>query len=264
MASTPSVCVGVDGSDGARDALALGRRLAERLAAPLVAVHVRSPDSRHPLMGDVDAELRTVDHESGADGLKAFSETEPTQLIVVGSSSRTGLGRVFPGETATRLFASVSVAVAVAPAGYADRSDTLSTIGCGHDGGDSARAALRWATELCAAAPGSSLEVIAVTPHLAFGGATVTPLPSMSAQEALRREVDRDLEAIESGSSLEIRGVRLEGDPVELLVGESGRLDLLVLGSRGRGPVRSVLLGSVSAEVVRRASCPVAVIPRVD
>jgi hypothetical protein len=37
---------------------------------------------------------------------------------------------------------------------------------------------------------------------------------------------------------------------------------LLVLGSRGYGPVRRVLLGSVSGELVRGAACPVLVVPR--
>lgn len=39
-------------------------------------------------------------------------------------------------------------------------------------------------------------------------------------------------------------------------------LDLLVMGSRGYGPVRSALLGAISAEVTRTASCPVLVTPR--
>jgi nucleotide-binding universal stress UspA family protein len=56
--------------------------------------------------------------------------------------------------------------------------------------------------------------------------------------------------------------VRLAGNPVTALVTESQRLDLLVLGSRGRGPARSVLLGSVSTEVVREAACPVVVVAR--
>jgi nucleotide-binding universal stress UspA family protein len=42
----------------------------------------------------------------------------------------------------------------------------------------------------------------------------------------------------------------------------SGELDLLVLGSRGHGPVRAVLLGSVSSALVRSAESPVVVIPR--
>ena len=53
----------------------------------------------------------------------------------------------------------------------------------------------------------------------------------------------------------------LEGDPVQRLAESSSGLALLVLGSRGYGPVRSVLLGSVSAGVARTAACPVLVVP---
>jgi nucleotide-binding universal stress UspA family protein len=56
----------------------------------------------------------------------------------------------------------------------------------------------------------------------------------------------------------------LDGDPAEALVAESEALDLLVAGSRGYGPVRSVLLGSVSRALVRGAACPVVVSPRLD
>jgi nucleotide-binding universal stress UspA family protein len=37
-----------------------------------------------------------------------------------------------------------------------------------------------------------------------------------------------------------------------------------VLGSRGYGPLRSVILGSVSAAAVEGAACPIVVTPRVD
>jgi nucleotide-binding universal stress UspA family protein len=38
--------------------------------------------------------------------------------------------------------------------------------------------------------------------------------------------------------------------------------DLLVCGSRGCGPLRRVLLGGVSSRLLRRAACPLMVIPR--
>jgi nucleotide-binding universal stress UspA family protein len=42
----------------------------------------------------------------------------------------------------------------------------------------------------------------------------------------------------------------------------SERLDLLVLGSRGYGPLGAVVLGSVSNALVRTANCPIVVVPR--
>jgi Universal stress protein UspA and related nucleotide-binding proteins len=53
------------------------------------------------------------------------------------------------------------------------------------------------------------------------------------------------------------------GDPVQKLleVAEVG-VDLLVLGSRGFGPVMRLLIGSVSSRVIRGAACPVMVVPR--
>ena len=53
------------------------------------------------------------------------------------------------------------------------------------------------------------------------------------------------------------------GDPVEKLleISEVG-IDLLVLGSRGFGPVMRLLIGSVSSRVIRGAPCPVMVVPR--
>lgn len=53
----------------------------------------------------------------------------------------------------------------------------------------------------------------------------------------------------------------LRGRPASRLVEEATTLgvDLVIVGSRGLGPFRSMLLGSVSAEVVDRAPCPVLV-----
>ncbi|MFG2907510.1 universal stress protein [Kitasatospora sp. NPDC048286] len=49
-------------------------------------------------------------------------------------------------------------------------------------------------------------------------------------------------------------------DPAEALEAAGNSASLLVLGSRGLGAVRGFLVGSVSQEVLRRASCPVALV----
>jgi len=64
-------------------------------------------------------------------------------------------------------------------------------------------------------------------------------------------------------AELEPEAVLLEGDVVERLA-ELGpdEVDMLVCGSRGYGPIRRVLLGGVSARLVRRSRLPVMVVPR--
>lgn len=56
-----------------------------------------------------------------------------------------------------------------------------------------------------------------------------------------------------------MEGLPVYGDPRGVLIGLARQAHLIVMGSRGRGTVRSMLLGSVSAAVSKYASCPVAV-----
>ncbi|WP_436700359.1 universal stress protein [Nocardioides sp. BYT-33-1] len=58
---------------------------------------------------------------------------------------------------------------------------------------------------------------------------------------------------------LEVASAVLLGDPRHVLVDLSRDVHLIVLGSRGRGVLRSKVLGSVSAAVSRDAGCPVVV-----
>jgi nucleotide-binding universal stress UspA family protein len=53
----------------------------------------------------------------------------------------------------------------------------------------------------------------------------------------------------------------VEGNPVDVLIDASQEADLLVLGSRGRGGLAGLLLGSVSQRCAERAHCPVVVVP---
>jgi nucleotide-binding universal stress UspA family protein len=60
--------------------------------------------------------------------------------------------------------------------------------------------------------------------------------------------------AIESLFSMGTAGIEL--------VNESESVDLMVVGSRGYGPRAAVMLGSVSHALIRKAACPVVVLPR--
>ncbi|MGA7054429.1 MAG: universal stress protein [Mycobacterium sp.] len=67
-------------------------------------------------------------------------------------------------------------------------------------------------------------------------------------------------EATKTCRRIEICSELRHSPPVPTLAEMSGEAELVVVGSNGRGAVGRVLLGSVSSGVVRRASCPVAVI----
>jgi nucleotide-binding universal stress UspA family protein len=71
--------------------------------------------------------------------------------------------------------------------------------------------------------------------------------------------------AIAAAPGIEIDTVRRIGDPRAVLIQLAAQASMIVLGSRGRGPVSSRLLGSVSIAVSRHAPCPVVVVrPRED
>lgn len=61
-------------------------------------------------------------------------------------------------------------------------------------------------------------------------------------------------------ASLTIRALALVEDPRNVLLRLSAGASCLVVGSRGRGPVRSLLLGSVGTALARHARCPVVVL----
>ena len=60
--------------------------------------------------------------------------------------------------------------------------------------------------------------------------------------------------------------IELEGFTVDLIMSqaESSRADLIILGSHNRSPISHLLLGSVADGVLRRARCPVLIVPLTD
>ena len=124
--------------------------------------------------------------------------------------------------------------------------------------------ALAWAADL-ARRRRAHLLTLAVHAPVAFGGvSTGGAFGHRSANDALCAALVEQLsEAVAAlGDGSKVSGRVLEGDAVSELAKASAALDLLVLGSRGYGPIRTVLLGSVSRALVRTAACPVVVLPR--
>ena len=80
----------------------------------------------------------------------------------------------------------------------------------------------------------------------------------------LRPLAEHDLQhAVASVDGAAVTGDLIEGDPADALARMSADFDLLVLGSRSYGPLRAALLSGVSGVLVRRAACPLMVVPHV-
>ena len=139
--------------------------------------------------------------------------------------------------------------------GFADR--LLGTV-------SSARRALKWAVAE-AEAWGAELTAIAAVP-MASGAGALAWLPAAVDREQVLADVrswlDRAInEALEGHEGVTVRRHALDGNPAELLAEFSTAVDLIVVGSRGRGGFSGLLLGSTSQAVLSHASCPVLVAP---
>jgi nucleotide-binding universal stress UspA family protein len=140
----------------------------------------------------------------------------------------------------------------------------MGTIVVGVDGSECARTALRFAAKEAAL---RKAKVRAVTAwHLplgSFGSGWAASSETLveDCEKAAEETLDEALENLgELGEGLELERVVREGQPAEILVDEAREAELLVVGSRGRGGFRELLLGSVSQQCAHHASCPVAIV----
>lgn len=218
----------------------------------------------------IEAEFRKVKSSSAARALHELAEAQDAGLLVVGSSRRSPVGRVLLGSTAERLMHGATCPVAVVPERWQPKG-SLETIGVAYSDSDEARVALRGAHAFARRAR-AKLRVVTIVEHrlemhletepTLAGRAERTDLEDV---EGLHRvEAEKHLREVvaELGDDVEIEVDALLGDPADVLIDLSRFMDLLVCGSRAYGPLRAVLLGSVSRRVTSEARCPVIVVPR--
>jgi nucleotide-binding universal stress UspA family protein len=77
--------------------------------------------------------------------------------------------------------------------------------------------------------------------------------------QALLEKCVQDADA--AGSGVEVKMVVREGQPAKIICEEAGGAELLVVGSRGLGGFRGLVLGSVSQQCAHHAPCPVVIVP---
>jgi nucleotide-binding universal stress UspA family protein len=261
-AAASPVVVGYDDSLQSHDALAFAVALARATADPIMLAGAAGAEARRqrvlerlvevadslPANAPFGLECRVASGPGPAAALHELVEAEHARALVLGSPHRGPVGRVLLGSVAETGLAGAPCPVVVAPLGLAERAPAeLGTVSVAFDGGNEAWAALQRGAQIAAAAD-ARLRIVMVLP------------PDALDQSA---EIDLSRAASSVSSGLEVEAELAHGDATEVLLREAAhRTDLLVTGSRGRGPLRRVLLGSVSTPLMRSAPFPVMVVPR--
>jgi nucleotide-binding universal stress UspA family protein len=296
--SRPRVVVGVDGSPGARAALAVALTEAARRGAGLDVV------SAYPMnlvwtggapLDVQDAEAIRVDTErragelvdevqreesvAGVPGLAAvpvrviaaegrpvpalLEAAEGADLLVVGSRGRGAMRSALLGSVALHSAGQAPCPVLVVHPGVPGPAPRVVV---GVDGSAGSRAALAVAVDE-AARSGAEVEVVAsyvLTDYWTPLNTLVVPSVEQIRNELQRRTEDLVQnvlgERAEGGATPTIRTDVVEGAAGEVLVDRARDADLLVVGSQGRGAVRGLLLGSVALHCAMHAPGPVMVV----
>jgi nucleotide-binding universal stress UspA family protein len=274
-----NVLVGVDGGPNGRDAIALASRLTNP-DGKLTLAHVHSGNLRpsHAIAAGMvreerEASKKLLEQELAAAGVKAQlisivsmspgrglheqAEEQNADLLVVGSCSRGAFGRAMLGDDTRAALNGAPCAVAVASRGYADRRASITKIGVGYNSSAESKAALAMAQYLAAPAGAAvhALEVVSI-PTYAYTG-ILPPAIGESIDVMLQEATGRMKELPD------VEGHAVYGLPGEELAAFGDRVDILVVGSRGYGPVKRLVLGSTAGYLERHARCSLLVLPRI-
>lgn len=294
MAGKPNILVGVDGS---REALQAAEWAAARAkinnaqlqivcAYALPSYTAASMESGFAVIDNdvIRANAQTVVDEALTHlaklGYQAEGRVEPgdpttvlvqlseqADLIVVGTRGTGGFADRLLGATSSALPAYSRCPVVVVPGRVTDQQFTpVKKIVIGVDGSRRSRKSLRRAIEE-AALWGAQLTAVDAVPMASSAG-VLAWLPATVDRESILRDVRDELKAIckaeSAGSGVEIHAHALDGNPAALLTEFSTAVELVVVGTRGRGGFAGVLMGSTSQSVLAHSTCPVLVVPTGD
>jgi len=196
-----------------------------------------------------------------------LGESAHAEIVVLGDRGLGGFTGLLIGSVAVEVTAHASCPVIVVRGSEPDRTGPRpEPVVVGVDGSPTSEAATAFAFEAA-----SLRRVPLVAVHVwrdVLVDATMAPLLDWNVIDSDEREVlaERLAGWTEKYPDVPVRRLVARDRPARALVEESGRAQLVVVGSRGRGGFHGLLLGSVSQALLHNAHCPVAVVrsPRGD
>ncbi|MGZ4626384.1 MAG: universal stress protein, partial [Kineosporiaceae bacterium] len=288
MATSPApVVVGFDGSEhasqalvwAATEAIRYGGRLAVVGVVDYAGVGLRGPASMAHLWLDGARDRAAALSCEGAQLARAVSPdlhvevvarigapagvlvevAQEAELLVLGTRGRSPLADAALGSVVETVTAHAHCPVVVVGCMVKGHPALRNPVIVGVDGSDGASRAVDVAGRIARRA-GAALEVLSAwTPGTAwpydpFSAATefqLRPWGRTAASEAVASAVTRARSAF---PDVDIHACVARGRPADVLIERGARAGLLVVGSRGRGPLTTLALGSVSHAVVRSRS----------
>ncbi|MPV48578.1 universal stress protein [Pseudactinotalea sp. HY160] len=186
-------------------------------------------------------------------------------LTVVGTRGHSGFAERILGTVSSALPAHAHCPTVVVP----HRDDAASKlpvrrIVVGVDGSDSAKVALKNAIDHAQLWDAELTAVIGLP--IGTGSGLLGWLPAAVDSEQLLADCKEGLDvtvnaALEGHEGVTVRRHALDGSGAALLSEFSTAVDLVVVGTRGRGGFAGLLLGSTSQAVLHHSECPVLVVP---
>ena len=198
--------------------------------------------------------------ENGLTVERLVDDSRKSDMVVTGSHGAGSLAALFLGSVAHSLAHRAVCPTVLVPSGAL--AEGVKRIVVGTDGSDAAAIAMQWARAE-AATWDAELTVVHAWeyPYGIDNSSAVVPAEMMEldAESLIARAAHlHDEHRPERAGKDHTRLV--SGTPGHTLVSESAGADLLVVGARGRGALRSALLGSTSSYAIHHAHCPVAVV----
>ncbi|HET8684464.1 MAG TPA: universal stress protein [Micromonosporaceae bacterium] len=195
----------------------------------------------------------------GAPSTVLAEESERSSVVVVGTRGVGGFAGLLLGSVSGRVAMHARCPVVVVPTGYSPQPSRRQRVVVGIDGSDSADLAARFALveALLRQAPLTAVRACPPPGPQRPHGAHPVAVPVEEGRRQMAAAVGGWKNAF---PIVQVEQQVVAGRPVAALVDAAADAQLLVVGSRGLGGFRGLLLGSVSLRLLHHTVCPVAVV----